>query len=47
MIAFFDNLDWVMVWEATGSTIYMTAVAGLSTFVLGLIIGLLLFATNE
>jgi D-methionine transport system permease protein len=36
-----------MVWEATGSTIYMTAVAGLSTFVLGLIIGLLLFATNE
>jgi D-methionine transport system permease protein len=36
-----------MVWEATGSTIYMTALAGLSTFVLGLIIGLLLFATNE
>lgn len=47
MISFFDNLDWNMVWEATGSTIYMTAVAGLSTFVLGLIIGLLLFATNE
>ncbi|EZP60369.1 methionine ABC transporter permease [Exiguobacterium acetylicum] len=47
MISFFDNLDWDMVWEATGSTIYMTAVAGLSTFVLGLIIGLLLFATNE
>lgn len=47
MISFFDNLDWDMVWEATGSTIYMTAVAGLSTFILGLIIGLLLFATNE
>ncbi len=47
MISFFDNLDWDMVWEATGSTIYMTVVAGLSTFVLGLIIGLLLFATNE
>lgn len=47
MISFFDNLDWDMVWEATGSTIYMTAIAGLSTFVLGLIIGLLLYATNE
>lgn len=47
MISFFDNLDWDMVWEATGSTVYMTAVAGVSTFVLGLIIGLLLYATNE
>ncbi|UKS55445.1 MULTISPECIES: methionine ABC transporter permease [Exiguobacterium] len=47
MISFFDNLDWDMVWEATGSTVYMTAIAGVSTFVLGLIIGLLLFATNE
>ncbi|WP_323678845.1 methionine ABC transporter permease [Exiguobacterium indicum] len=47
MISFFDNLDWNMVWEATGSTVYMTAIAGVSTFVLGLIIGLLLYATNE
>jgi len=47
MISFFDNLDWDMVWEATGSTFYMTAIAGVSTFVLGLIIGLLLYATNE
>lgn len=47
MISFFDNLDWDMVWEATGSTVYMTAIAGVSTFVLGLIIGLLLYATNE
>ncbi|MEK4648737.1 methionine ABC transporter permease [Exiguobacterium sp. FSL W8-0210] len=47
MISFFDNLDWDMVWEATGSTVYMTAIAGFSTFVLGLIIGLLLYATNE
>lgn len=47
MISFFDNLDWDMVWEATGSTVYMTAIAGISTFVLGLIIGLLLYATNE
>ena len=36
-----------MVWEATGSTVYMTAVAGLATFILGLVIGLLLYATNE
>ncbi len=47
MSSFFDNLDWDMVWEATGSTVYMTAIAGVSTFVLGLIIGLLLYATNE
>ncbi|WP_313352442.1 methionine ABC transporter permease [Exiguobacterium sp.] len=47
MISFFDNLDWDMVWEATGSTVYMTAIARVSTFVLGLIIGLLLYATNE
>jgi len=47
MISFFDNLDWDMVWEATGSTVYMTAIAGVSTFVLGLIIGLILYATNE
>ncbi|ASI36178.1 MULTISPECIES: methionine ABC transporter permease [unclassified Exiguobacterium] len=47
MTTFFNDLDWEMVWTATGSTVYMTAVAGLATFILGLIIGLLLYATNE
>ena len=47
MSTFFADVDWDMVWEATGSTVYMTAVAGLATFVLGLAIGLLLYATNE
>lgn len=47
MSTFFSELDWEMVWEATGSTVYMTAVSGLATFILGLVIGLLLYATNE
>ncbi|MCK2156452.1 MULTISPECIES: methionine ABC transporter permease [unclassified Exiguobacterium] len=47
MSTFFTDVDWDMVWEATRSTVYMTAVAGLATFVLGLAIGLLLYATNE
>ena len=47
MSTFFADVDWDMVWEATRSTVYMTAVAGLATFVLGLAIGLLLYATNE
>lgn len=47
MSTFFSELDWDMVWEATGSTVYMTAVSGLATFILGLVIGLLLYATNE
>ena len=33
--------------EATGETLYMTAIAALATFVLGLILGLLLFMTAK
>jgi len=43
----FENIDWVQMWEATEETLYMTGIAGLFTFVLGLILGLLLYATNE
>ncbi|WP_114570182.1 methionine ABC transporter permease [Exiguobacterium flavidum] len=43
----FENIDWVQMWEATQETLYMTGIAGLFTFVFGLILGLLLYATNE
>ncbi|WP_142332175.1 methionine ABC transporter permease [Bacillus toyonensis] len=41
------NVDWNQMLEATGETLYMTAIAGLATFVLGLILGLLLFMTSK
>ncbi|WP_141530695.1 methionine ABC transporter permease [Bacillus cereus] len=41
------NVDWNQMLEATGETLYMTAVAALATFVLGLILGLLLFMTAK
>ncbi|MEH7039032.1 methionine ABC transporter permease [Bacillus pseudomycoides] len=43
----FQNVDWDKMLEATGETLYMTAVAAFATFVLGLILGLLLFLTGK
>ncbi|MCC0771466.1 ABC transporter permease [Bacillus pacificus] len=41
------NVDWNQMLEATGETLYMTAIAALATFILGLILGLLLFMTAK
>ncbi|MBS9802948.1 ABC transporter permease [Bacillus toyonensis] len=41
------NVDWNQMLEATGETLYMTAIAAFATFVLGLILGLLLFMTAK
>ncbi|PGC95379.1 methionine ABC transporter permease [Bacillus toyonensis] len=41
------NVDWNQMLEATGETLYMTAIAALATFLLGLILGLLLFMTSK
>ncbi|WP_141559207.1 methionine ABC transporter permease [Bacillus cereus] len=41
------NVDCNQMLEATGETLYMTAIAALATFVLGLILGLLLFMTAK
>ncbi|OUA54452.1 methionine ABC transporter permease [Bacillus thuringiensis] len=41
------NVDWNQMLEATGETLYMTSIAALATFVLGLILGLLLFMTAK
>lgn len=43
----FQNVDWDQMLEATQETLYMTAVATLATFVLGLILGLVLFLTGK
>ncbi|MEI4801360.1 methionine ABC transporter permease [Bacillus sp. NPDC077411] len=42
-----QNVDWDTMLEATGETLYMTVIATLATFVLGLILGLLLFLTGK
>lgn len=42
----FPNVDWEDMWQATYDTIYMTTVATLATFILGLVIGIILFLTS-
>ncbi|MGG3564402.1 methionine ABC transporter permease [Neobacillus rhizosphaerae] len=44
---YFENVDWLMMWEATKDTVYMTAISVLVTFILGTILGLLLFLTTK
>ncbi|MFJ8529463.1 methionine ABC transporter permease [Bacillus sp. NPDC094106] len=42
-----SNVDWNQMLEATGETLYMTAIAAIATFIFGLILGLLLFMTAK
>ncbi|KKK39360.1 methionine ABC transporter permease [Mesobacillus campisalis] len=44
---FFPNVKLDRMWEATTETLYMTAISVLATFVLGIILGLLLFLTAK
>ncbi|WES69490.1 methionine ABC transporter permease [Superficieibacter sp. BNK-5] len=39
------HLKWDQLWAATQETLYMTALSGIATFVLGIILGLALFLT--
>jgi D-methionine transport system permease protein len=43
----FPNVDWEKMWEATLETLYMTGMSVLITFVLGMILGTLLFLTSK
>jgi D-methionine transport system permease protein len=43
----FPNVDWEKMWEATLETLYMTGMSVLITFVLGIILGILLFLTSK
>ncbi len=47
MSSWFENVDWLVMGQQTVNTLYMTGVAGIVTFFAGLLIGLLLYATNE
>ncbi|WP_442596000.1 methionine ABC transporter permease [Neobacillus sp. D3-1R] len=44
---FFPNVNWERMWQATYETLYMTGISVLATFVLGIILGLLLFLTSK
>lgn len=39
------HLKWDQLWAATQETLYMTALSGIATFVLGIVLGLALFLT--
>ncbi|MEP8645438.1 methionine ABC transporter permease [Enterobacter cloacae complex sp. SHL012] len=41
----FPHLKWDQLWSATQETLYMTALSGAATFVLGIVLGLALFLT--
>ncbi|KMY55210.1 methionine ABC transporter permease [Bacillus sp. FJAT-27231] len=41
------NVDWEKMWEATTETLYMTSISVLATFILGILLGLLLFLTAK
>jgi D-methionine transport system permease protein len=43
----FPNVDWGKMWEATVETLYMTGMSVVITFVLGIILGILLFLTSK
>ncbi|WP_214884956.1 MULTISPECIES: methionine ABC transporter permease [unclassified Exiguobacterium] len=43
----FPNVDWQIMMEQTWETLYMTLVAGVATFLIGLALGLVLYITNE
>src|SRR4051795_3317932 len=43
----FPNVDWEKMWVATRETLYMTGISTLATFILGIILGLLLFLTAK
>lgn len=43
----FPNVKWDSMWEATVETLYMTAISVIATFIIGAILGLLLFLTSK
>lgn len=47
LLKLFPNVDWMDMWEATLETLYMTGISVLATFVLGIVLGLLLFLTAK
>lgn len=44
---YFPNVDWNQMWDATKETLFMSAWSVVATFVLGILLGLLLFFTTK
>lgn len=44
---YFQDIDWPGMWAATTETLYMTAISVVATFILGMLLGLLLFLTGK
>ncbi|WP_010290150.1 methionine ABC transporter permease [Kurthia massiliensis] len=42
----FPNVDWDAMWLATQETLYMTAISTVLTFIIGLVLGVVLFLTS-
>ncbi|MBM4760757.1 methionine ABC transporter permease [Bacillus sp. B15-48] len=47
MAEFLEKIKWERLLQATEETIYMTSISVIATFILGIILGLLLFLTNK
>jgi D-methionine transport system permease protein len=43
----FPNVKWETMWEATKETLYMTSISVIATFIIGALLGLLLFLTSK
>ena len=44
---YFPNVNWETMWEATRETLYMTGVSIIFVFILGVLLGLVLFLTSK
>ncbi|WP_042352307.1 methionine ABC transporter permease [Bacillus massiliigorillae] len=44
---YFPNVDWESMWEATKETLFMTGVSVVAVFILGVLLGLVLFLTSK
>jgi D-methionine transport system permease protein len=47
MNSLFPNVEWNKMWDATVETLYMTSIATVATFLLGIGLGLVLFLTSN
>lgn len=47
MASIFEMVKWDQLWEATLETLYMTSISVFTTFILGMVLGLLLFLTDK
>ncbi len=47
MTNLFPNVNWQTMWDATIDTLYMTSISTVATFILGLVLGIILFLTAK